>query len=311
MKVNSNKLSGENLPFYKRKWFVLPVVAILVAITVDFLVVFMTHGGSMPLEVLSIQNSDREPVADQIKVMTINMAHGRSDGRNQLLQASSTIEKNVENIGDFIARERPQVVALQEADAPSWWSGRFSHVERVATVGGMTSAVQGRNVDGLGLHYGAAVVTELNVSEARQVTFKKNIPTFSKGFVVVTCAWPGDPDFKFDVVSLHLDFASAKVRTYQLSILSDLVRQSERPIVLMGDFNTDMVRELLPKFLEETGLQAWRVDDETTVTFPYLGTRIDWILASPELRMVEQSVLDDVLSDHKVVVAILEREDRE
>ena len=99
MKVNSIELSGEHLPFYKSKWFVLPVVAILVAITVDFFVVFMTHGGSMPLEVLSIQNSDREPVADQIKVMTINMAHGRSDGRNQLLQAKQTISSY--RVGDI------------------------------------------------------------------------------------------------------------------------------------------------------------------------------------------------------------------
>ncbi len=301
----------------------MPALTILCAVFVDIIVVTMTHGSSMQLEVVPIESSpvglaadkkagqsagqSADQGVDQIRVMTINMAHGRADGRNQMLQSTAIIQENVDNIGQLIARENAQVVALQEADAPSWWSGKFSHVERVATVGGMASAVQGRNVDGLGLHYGAAVVTELKVSGARQVTFEKNAPTFSKGFVVVTCSWPGYAGFEFDVVSLHLDFASATVRSRQLAILGKLVKQSARPIILMGDFNTDMSKDLLPKFLQETGLQTWRVNDSSIVTFPVLGSRIDWIFTSPEFRIVEQRVLDDVLSDHSIVVATLER----
>lgn len=116
-------------------------------------------------------------------MMTINMAHGRGNGKNQILQSDDFIKGNVSTIGRLIAREGPQVVALQEADAPSWWSGDFSHVNTVGKLGGMASAIQGLNVDGLGLGYGAAIVTQLESSNARQVTFKKNIPAFSKDYL--------------------------------------------------------------------------------------------------------------------------------
>ncbi len=292
---------------FKRKRVILPLLAIAAAIVGDYAVVSLTHGESKPVEIVQLENEVEYLPTDEIKVMSINMAHGRADGRNQLFQSKKAIEQNVTNIGHLVAREMPQIVALQEADAPSWWSGNFSHVEKVGRIGAMTSATQGQNIDGLGLHYGAAVTTQLQTSEAWQITFPMSFPTFSKGFVAVTCAWPGDQKFQFDVVSLHLDFASASVRSDQLQILSEFVNQNTRPVILMGDFNTDMSKDLLPEFIKETGLQTWRVDDTSIVTFPVLESRIDWIFASPDFQITDQKVLDDILSDHSVVVASLVR----
>jgi endonuclease/exonuclease/phosphatase family metal-dependent hydrolase len=171
----------------------------------------------------------------------------------------------------------------------------------------MTSAVQGLNVNGLGLHYGAALVTQLRVLDARQVTFARNAPTFSKGFVAATCSWPGDSNFKFDVVSVHLDFASSNVRARQLSVLAKSIKKAARPVIIMGDFNTEMSKKLLPGFLKETGLSTWKPDNDSIVTFPGRGSRIDWILVSPEFRIVKQTILDDVVSDHRVVRAAIRR----
>lgn len=139
------------------------------------------------------------------------------------------------------------------------------------------------------------------------MTFEKNLPTFSKGFVVVTLEWPGDPSFKFDVVSLHLDFASKEARKRQLANLSQLIKMAGKPVIVMGDFNTDMSKELLPAFVKETQLQTWKIDDDSIVTFPMLGSRIDWVFVSSEFRVVDQTVLGDVLSDHSIVTAVIER----
>ena len=295
------------LSYRKNKLVIALLLTTVTALIAVIVVVSMTHGESKQVEIVQLQNIATDPDTDKISAMTIKIAHGRADGRNQILQSKVTIEKNLVAIGNLIARENPQIVALQEVDAPSWWSGNFSHVERVGNLGGMTAAVQGQNIDGLGLHYGAGVVTQLQASAARQVTFQKNFPTFSKGFVVVTCSWPGDPDFQFDVVSLHLDFASTKARSHQIAVLTELVVQNPRPIILMGDFNTVMSADLLPKFIVDTGLQTWRADDASIVTFPILGSRIDWIFASAEFQIVGQEVLDDVLSDHRIIVASLVR----
>jgi endonuclease/exonuclease/phosphatase family metal-dependent hydrolase len=299
--------SSKTKPIYKRKYFVLLMLAVLAVIIVDLVLVFATHGTTGKVNVVTLQNDAKTIKSDQVTVLTINMAHGRSDGRNQIFQSSEVIEKNVTTIGNLIAREKAQVVALQEADAPSWWSGRFSHVNKVGSLGGMTSAVQGQNVDGLGLHYGAALVTQLKVTDAHQVTFARNVPTFSKGFVVATCTWPGDSSFKFDVVSVHLDFASSKVRASQMKVLAASIKKAARPVIVMGDFNTNMSEKLLPDFLKTTRLSTWKPNDESIVTFPLMDSRIDWILVSQEFNIVQQAVLDDVVSDHRAVRATIRR----
>lgn len=285
----------------------MPFILIVIIALIDVIILFATHGRSDEIEIVRLVNPVVSENTEQLKVMTINMAHGRANGRNQILQSNKNIINNVSAIGQLVAREDPHIVAMQEADSPSWWSGGFSHVNAVGKTGGMASAIQGLHVDGLGLSYGASIVTKLEAIRARQITFKKNFPTFSKGFVVVTCVWPGDSTFEFDVISLHLDFASDSVRKYQLSILSELVRNSTRPVILMGDFNTDMSEPLLPAFLRETNLRTWKVEDNSIVTFPFLGTRIDWIFVSSDLELVEQSVLGDILSDHSILTAVIQR----
>ncbi|RVU83708.1 hypothetical protein EOL70_15390 [Leucothrix sargassi] len=291
----------------RKKRFNLPVLLITILALGSFIVVHATHGKSDAVQIVSLDNAPLTTASEQVKVMTVNMAHGRGDGFSQIIQDNDEIKSNVTRIGNLIAKENAQVVALQEADAPSWWSGNFSHVNAVGKLGGMSSAVQGLNVNGLGLGYGTALVTQLKASNARQLTFEKNFPTLSKGLVVVTCEWPGDASFKFDVVSLHLDFANSSVREEQLAALKKLIKTSDRPVVVMGDFNTDMSEALLPTFVKDTGLSAWKIDDPSIITFPLMSTRIDWIFVSPQLQIVEQTVLDEVLSDHKIVTAVIER----
>lgn len=297
--------------FTKKRILVAIVIVLFVAVT-DVLIISLTHGNSGPIEITHLPNTtDEKPrnelSASSIRVMTLNMAHGRADGRNQLLQSGAAIQANISRIGELIAAENPHVIAMQEADAPSWWSGNFSHVKHAGNAAGMTSVAHALNIDGLGLHYGTAIATQLKVTAAHQTTFPRNLPSFSKGFVVTTCIWPGDDNFTFDVVSLHLDFASHKVRSRQLAQLTELVTQTPRPMILMGDFNTDMTKELLPNFLKETGLTAWRTDDHSIVTFPILKSRIDWILVSPEFHITNHKLIDEHLSDHRFVAATLTR----
>jgi len=290
-----------------KKRFLIPVLLVILIMLGDYIVIDMTHGESKAVEITSLNNPANIQQTDHINVMTINMAHGRGNGKNQVLQSNEVIKENLTAIGQIIAREEAQVVAMQEADAASWWSGNYSHVNMVGEIGGMKSAIQGSNIDGLGLEYGAAIVTQLEVSNARQVTFQKSAPTPSKGFVMVACEWPGDPTFKFNVISLHLDFANKSVREQQLATISEVVQNSKKPVIMMGDFNTDMSEALLPTFIKKNQLQAWKPNDASIITFPMLDTRIDWILTSKDFQIMDQTVLDDVLSDHKILTAVIER----
>ena len=63
-----------------------------------------------------------------LRVMTLNMAHGRGDSFHQLLQTTDTTMGNLDAIALMLNREQPDVIALQEADGPSFWSGNFNHI---------------------------------------------------------------------------------------------------------------------------------------------------------------------------------------
>jgi len=62
------------------------------------------------------------PQASTLKVMTLNIAHGRSTGFHQLLQSRSTVVRNLDHIRAVLSREKPDLLGLQEADGPSFWS---------------------------------------------------------------------------------------------------------------------------------------------------------------------------------------------
>ena len=63
-----------------------------------------------------------------LTLVTLNLAHGRKNRLNQLLVSSDTIRENLHTIADLIRERNADVVALQEADGPSFWSGNFDHV---------------------------------------------------------------------------------------------------------------------------------------------------------------------------------------
>jgi len=274
---------------------------VAISILADPLFVILTHGSTGDLIVDNLDYSPSLESTNTLSLLTINMAHGRSNGRHQIWLSNDTIGENINNIGYLILREKPHIVALQEADDKSWWSGRFSHVKKVGQLGGMRYAISGTNVDGLGLHYGAAIVTQLEVSNCKQVTFAKSIPTLSKGFVIASFQWPNEPKYLFDVVSLHLDFASAAVRTSQLETLTKILQLSDRPMIIMGDFNTDMQQDLLLPFANNLKLSTYDIHNKDIVTFKGLNTRIDWIFVSDAFEIITHEVLDDIISDHQAV----------
>ncbi len=242
-----------------------------------------------------------------LRVMTLNLAHGRSDGPNQLLISTDDIEANLLEVASLLRRESPDLVALQEADGPSSWSGRFSHVDRLAADAGLARAVRAENVRGLGLSYGAALIGQVDLRDPLAVTFDPSWPTFSKGFVIAAVPWPGRPQITVDVVSVHLDFALPSRRRAQLDQLAEVLAGRGRPVVVMGDLNCDWngdegsVRE----FAQRLGLQAFKPEEEIA-TFPSMGHRIDWILLSEHLRFREHVVLPDTVSDHRAVLAVID-----
>jgi endonuclease/exonuclease/phosphatase family metal-dependent hydrolase len=237
--------------------------------------------------------------------MTLNMAHGRGDSFHQLLQTTGTTLDNLDAITVMLNREQADVVALQEADGPSFWSGNFNHVAYLAEQSRYSWAVNGRQVTGIGLAYGTALLSGIELQQPEAITFDPSLAIVRKGFVVSTIEWPGQPEVQVDVVSAHLDFSSETTRRQQARELIDVLRGRGRPVIVMGDFNTDWSREdsTVRLLAAELDVTAYSPDGEGLETFPLSGKRLDWILLSGELGFGSYRVVADILSDHRGVVA--------
>jgi endonuclease/exonuclease/phosphatase family metal-dependent hydrolase len=260
-------------------------------------------GGSLPVVQLNPDvvstNAGRT-----LKIMSVNLAHGRKEGPNQLLQKTSSIQENLADITDVLMREAPHIVAFQEADGPSAWSGNFDHVEALAESAGFSHAVRGDHVHGLKLCYGTGIASRMNISEANSHTFEPSPPTFCKGFVVATVDWPGIPAGGVDIVSLHLDFSRNKIRSRQAQRIIEELKDSPRPLIIMGDFNCEWgAGNPVNLIADGLGLKAYDPESTELTTFPFMGTRLDWVLVSPELHFTNYEVLEDPISDHRAVMA--------
>ncbi len=244
---------------------------------------------------------------NRVTVMTLNLAHGRGNGRNQCLQSGRRIRGTLGVVAELLRREQPDVVALQEADGESVWSGDFDHVTTLGRDAGFFTGCRAENVRGLGLSYGTALLSQFALADPAAHTFAASPPTFSKGFVVAGIRHPASAR-PIDIVSVHLDFSRSSVRRRQVDHMIRVLRDRGRPLVVMGDFNCEWGPGTTPvtRLAAALGLRAYRPEDDGMATFPTMDRRLDWILVSPELRFLSCRTLPDVVSDHLPIVAELE-----
>jgi endonuclease/exonuclease/phosphatase family metal-dependent hydrolase len=228
-----------------------------------------------------------------LRVMTLNVAHGRGTALHQTRLQRGEVEANLEAIARVLRRERPDVLALQEADGASFWSGGFDHVARLSEVAGYPHRFRGRHVDAPKLSYGTALLATRPLEHPVSHRFARSLPTPLKGFVVATV---GD----LDVVSVHLDFLREGVRRRQVAELVEAWRVRDRPLILLGDFNVEW-GATLRHLTDALGLHAFAPEATDLGTFQ--DRRLDWILISHGLEFVRYAVVADVLSDHQAVVA--------
>jgi endonuclease/exonuclease/phosphatase family metal-dependent hydrolase len=239
----------------------------------------------------------------ELRLMTLNLAHGRGTGFHQALQGEARARANLAEIEAMLQRERPHVIALQEADRPSAWSGDFDHVDFIAQAAGFDWGVHTAHAEGMGQAYGTAVIARLPLDEHGAYTFQPAAAALPKGFTLATIQWPAT-GLLIDVVSVHLEPLRESVRQRQARELVAALADRDRPLILMGDFNTEWDDQdgVLQTIARGLSLNAF-VPDAGLVTYPRLKRRLDWILVSCDFTFTGFRVLEDEVSDHRAVVA--------
>ena len=253
-----------------------------------------------------------EKPAGSLRLLTLNMAHGRRKMSNFAYRGRRSVERSVAEIARTFREVSPDVVALQEADGPSAWSGNFDHVARLADLAELEDYYRGdHNPFGVGeklnLASGTALLARFNLGKPTSHSFDSSWRD-TKGFVAATVTVPDWDGAEIDVVSVHLDFLVPTVRRRQIIDMVMTLTGRKRPMAILGDLNCCWEREsksmeLLMRTLE---LRA-HAPDADAPTYPAYRPRrrIDWILISKELDFAAHHTLPLRLSDHLGVVADL------
>lgn len=241
-----------------------------------------------------------------LRVISLNVGHGRGQGRSQLLMGGDTIRQNLGRVAQLLAQVDADVVALQEADAPSAWSGRFDHVEALAEAAGYPCREHGHHSDTVLSTFGTALIARAPLVDAATHRFKPSPPTLGKGFVHGVVRWnPGAAlatPHDVHVVSVHLDYSRKSVRDAQVEEMSSVL-SGAKSLIILGDLNAEWDATGSPVKMLVQRLNLHTFEPQSTDHATYRDKRLDWILMSRDLAFDSFEVLGEQVSDHLAILA--------
>jgi endonuclease/exonuclease/phosphatase family metal-dependent hydrolase len=252
--------------------------------------------------------------AGKIRLLTLNIAHGRGLSVYQGFHSADGIERNLRRIGRLLKRLAPDVVALQEVDEDSHWNRRIHLLDFLREDTGFAHSflgVHNRREGRLPLAYGNGLLSAYPIRTAEHRAFGDAV-LGEKGFVYTEIEFP---EGRLPLVNLHLDFRSRRRRIEQVEHIIEYLRTRHEegggenffaPIVC-GDFNsrsgrtTDAVRHLF-RYLEEHC--EYQLFPEGVRTFPSILPRsgLDFIFVPRRHRILHAEVLRAYVSDHRPVL---------
>lgn len=244
---------------------------------------------------------------NSLSVLSLNISHGRNTSLNQLFVGKERTYRNLDAITKLLEATKPNIVALQEADGPSRWSGNFDHVAYLARQSRFPCRTHGLHSQRWISSYGTALLSRSRPVAAASVQFSPSWPSKQKGYVSSTFEWAtGGGDVTLTAVSVHFDFLRARVRERQADEMVAGLSNIDGPLILMGDINSQWGDDnsTVRRLAEALKLRAFHPEREGLGTYKGpKGKRLDWILISQDLEFRVYDTLPDVVSDHYAVYA--------
>ena len=208
--------------------------------------------------------------------------------------------RHLEEVARVVREQSPDVVALQEVHRGTWQSRFTDQAAELARLTGMAVAF-GPSFATLGGEFGNAILTRGTLSDPRVV----RLPSFGEPRSVLRARVSLDGR-EIDFLVTHLaawGSLNRDIRVRQARCLTEHARAATRPLVLCGDLNATPGTPEIAALLAGDLVHLTGAPDE--VTHPFLGQRIDYIVAGPGWRVGRTSVLHVGPSDHWPIVAEL------
>jgi endonuclease/exonuclease/phosphatase family metal-dependent hydrolase len=205
---------------------------------------------------------------------------------------------NLQRIINFIRSVNPDIVALVEVDSGSYRSGYFCQAQIIADKLGYNYIVESKyRDDSLALkvpvlkQQSNALLTKQGVEDHRFHYFQQGV----KRLVIQT-------DLRaIAIFIVHLSL-KYRHRQNQLEQLNALTQDTDKEVIIAGDFNTFWGSRELNLFLLATGLKSANLSDAPSHPSHAPQRQIDFILHSPGIRIDNFYIPDIRLSDHSPLI---------
>ena len=209
---------------------------------------------------------------------------------------------NFKQIQDFIRLVQPDVIGLVEVDGGSFRTSQLCQAEVLAQQLGYYHVIETK--------YGVASMaqkipllkTQGNAILSKAPIISHRFHYFDEGvkrLIIQACTE------HLTVFLVHLSL-TYRNRQYQLERLYRLVRQVNRPVILAGDFNVLWGKRELDLFLGATGLASANPERKPSHPSRHPKRELDFILHSPELKVVNFQIPSVIYSDHAPLICDFE-----
>ena len=169
----------------------------------------------------------------RLRIVTFNIAHGRGLSPLPGLHGRRRFERNLRKIARLFDELEPDIVALQEIDENSRWSGSFDHLDYLNAFADFPYAVFGvnnRRGGGYQLNYGNAILSRHPIRAWENITFGRRT-VGEKGFLFAEIDCGGR---LLPVVNLHLHYRSRVHRFRQIEMLMEYLNAKHEPAIPTG-----------------------------------------------------------------------------
>jgi endonuclease/exonuclease/phosphatase family metal-dependent hydrolase len=207
----------------------------------------------------------------------------------------------LDHIIDFIHSVSPDVIGLVEVDSGSYRSGNFCQADLIAQKLGFTSIVETKYANSSIVCRVPVLKMQSNALLTKEKIIDYSFFYFKEGVkrLVIRVELT---QVVFFIVHLSLKY---RHRQNQLEYLHHLVKNTAKPVVIGGDFNTFWGSRELELFLAATDLINANITNIPSHPSHSPRRQIDFILHDHRLQVTNFQIPDIRLSDHSPLICDL------
>ncbi|MEI6892531.1 MAG: endonuclease/exonuclease/phosphatase family protein [Pontiella sp.] len=235
-----------------------------------------------------------------MRFLLYNICYGTHGNQKKfpILGLLGKTEGHLDELIEFIDEVDPDVMGLIEVDSGSYRSGRRCQVEKIAQKLGHFHSYRSKYATDSRWQRIPIINKQGNAFLAKDTIQNETFHYFERGMKKLVIELELE-HVTFFLVHLALNF---KVRQMQILHLYHMIKQTDRPYIVAGDFNAFTGEDEIKLLMSASGLQ--NADLQLQPSYPSRNPKrhLDFILHSPKIKVTHFEMPRVELSDHLPLV---------